>query len=75
MNKIKLDSLKNEISNYKQRIDLLQNKKRELNELIYRPSTYESDVRVYRNSENEVLSEIRSLLERLTPPSKRGKRY
>ena len=65
MSKIKLDGLKNEISNYKQRIDLLQNKKRELNEMIHRPSTFESDVRVYRARENEVLLEIRSLAEHL----------
>ena len=65
MNKIKLDSLKNEISNYKQRIDLLQNKKRELNELIHKPSTFESDVRVYRVRENELQLELRSLADHL----------
>lgn len=65
MNKIKLDDLKNEIRNYKQRIDLLLNKKRELNELIHKPSTFESDERVYRARESELQLEIRALSEQL----------
>ena len=66
MSKIKLDDLKAEISNHRQRIDLLQNKKREVNELIYRPSTFESEVRIYRAKENEILLEVRSLAEHLS---------
>lgn len=65
MTSIKLDGLKNEIRNYKQRIDSLQNKKRELNEMIHKPSTFESDVKVYRAREKELQLELRTLAEHL----------
>lgn len=70
---IKLDNLKTEISNLNKTIEQLKHKKGELNELIYRPSTFESDVRVYRQRENEVLSEIRTMSERLTQIQKEAK--
>ena len=73
MNKIKLDDLKAEISNLKRNIELLRNKKSELNELIYKPSTFESDERIYRIRENEVLSEIKLLSEHLVPLQREAK--